>query len=124
MNAAVIGSGGGALAVAADLARSGHRAVLADLPDFAANLDPVREHGGVRVVAGLYGTRVEQVEVAPDVQSAVAGAEVVIAVVPCFGHEPIVGAVGPLLRDGQSLLFFGEGSGAIVARRALPANGA
>jgi opine dehydrogenase len=119
VSTAVLGSGGGALAVAADLARAGRDPVVADLPQFSANLDPVREGGGVRVVAGLYGTSVEPVRVARDVASAVRGAETVIVVVPCFGHEPFMEVLSPLLEDGQTLLFFGEGSGAIVARRAL-----
>lgn len=59
MTVAVLGSGGGALAVAADLARSGRDPALADLPAFAPNLLPVLEQGGVKVVAGLYGTRIE-----------------------------------------------------------------
>jgi opine dehydrogenase len=123
MTVAVLGSGGGALAVAAELARAGRDPILADLPAFAGNLSPVREQGGVRVVAGLYGTRLEPVPVAETVAKAVTGSELVIVVVPCFGHEPFVQVLVPLLADGQSLLFFGEGSGAIVAWRALAAAG-
>jgi len=120
---AVLGSGAGALAVAADLAHAGRDVVLADLPEFAGNLASVREQGGVRVVAGLYGTRVEQVPVAADVAEAVDGTELVIVVVPCFGHEPFMRVLSPLLEDEQSLLFLGEGSGSIVARLALAAAG-
>src|SRR5262245_45830340 len=116
MRVAVLGSGAGALAVAADLARAGHEPALADLPAFVGNLAPVREHGGVRVLAGLYGWRVEPVRVAPDVAVAVQGAELTIVVVPCFGHEPFVEVLTPLLEDAQALLFFGEGGGALVAR--------
>lgn len=115
----MLGSGGGALAVAADLAHAGRDVVLADLPEFAGNLAPIREQGGVRVVAGLYGVRVERVRVAEDVAEAVASAELVIVVVPCFGHEPFMEALTPLLQEGQSLLFFGEGSGSVIARLAL-----
>jgi opine dehydrogenase len=116
---AVLGSGGGALAVAADLSHAGRDAVIADLPEFASNLEPVRAQGGVRVVAGLYGIRIEPVAVADGVEQAVDGAELVIVVVPCFGHEPFMRVLAPLLREGQSLLFFGEGSGSLIARLAL-----
>jgi opine dehydrogenase len=116
---AVLGSGGGALAIAADLASAGRDAVLADLPEFAENLAPVREQGGVRVVAGLYGARIEPVRVAEGVAEAVHGAELVIVVVPCFGHEPFMRVLAPMLAEDQSLLFFGEGSGSIIARVAL-----
>jgi opine dehydrogenase len=120
---AVLGSGAGALAVAADLAHAGRDVVLADLPEFVPNLLPVREQGGVRVVAGLYGARVELVRVAGSVEEAVDGSELVVVVVPCFGHEPFVRALTPLLKEEQSLLFLGEGSGSVVARLALVAAG-
>jgi opine dehydrogenase len=123
MTTAVLGSGGGAFAVAADLSRAGRGPVLADLPHFSSNLDPVRDQGGVRIVAGLYGAKVEPVRVASSVGEAVGGAELVILVVPCFGHEPFMEALAPVLAEGQVLLFFGEGSGAIVAARALARQG-
>lgn len=119
MKVSVMGSGGGALAVAADLARSGRKVILADLPQFMDNLVPVKERGGVNITTGWRGTELHPVEVAADVPSAVADAELVIVVVPCFGHEPFIDVLAPVLRAGQSLLFFGEGSGALVARRAL-----
>ena len=116
---AVLGSGGGALAVAAELARADRKPVLADLPMFSSNLDPVREQGGVMVASDWHGPQLAAVEVADDLGSAVTGAGLVIVVVPCFGHEPFAAALAPILQDGQALLFFGEGSGSIVARRAL-----
>ncbi len=123
MKFAVLGSGGGALAVAADLARSGREAVLADLPPFMANLDAVREHEGVRISTGWYGLEEQPVGVADSIADAVRGADLVIVVVPCFGHEPFMEVLTPLLQAGQSLLFFGEGSGSIVARGSLAAAG-
>lgn len=119
----MLGSGGGALAVAADLAHAGRDVLVADLPEFASNLDPVRAQGGVRVVAGLYGARIEPVAVADTVRDAVEGAELVAVVVPCFGHEPFMRELTPVLREGQSLLFLGEGSGSIVAHVALAGAG-
>jgi opine dehydrogenase len=123
MNVAVLGSGGGALAVAADMARSGREVTLADLPAFAGNLDAVRERGGVGVATGWSGVQQEPVGVADSVTKAVEDAELVLVIVPCFGHEPFMRELAPVLRPGQSLLFIGEGSGSIVARRALTAAG-
>jgi opine dehydrogenase len=123
MKMAVLGSGGGALAVAADLARGGRETVLADLPEFTVNLDPVREQGGVKVSTGWLGIEQQTVGVASSVEEAVDGAGLILVVVPCFGHEPFMNVLAPLLQAGQSLLFLGEGSGSIVARRALAAAG-
>lgn len=122
MKVTVLGSGGGSLAVAADLARAGREAVLADLPQFAANLDPVRTNGGVTVESDWHGPTLQQVTVADEVATGIEGAELVIVVVPCFGHEPFMEVLAPALQDGQWLLFLGEGSGSIVARRALLAH--
>jgi opine dehydrogenase len=119
MKAAVMGSGGGALAVAADLARAGEDVVLADLPAFMPNLDTVREQGGVTVSTGWYGPQPQAVSVAPSVDDALDRADLVLVVVPCFGHEPFMDVLAPLLAPGQSLLFLGEGSGSIVGRKAL-----
>jgi len=116
---AVLGSGGGALAVAADLARAGREVLLADLPQFASNLEPVAAAGGVKVASGWLGDQLQPVRVAGSVAEAVEGAELVVVVVPCFGHEPFMEVLAPLLDPDQSLVFFGEGSGSIVARQAL-----
>ncbi|HLH24595.1 MAG TPA: NAD/NADP octopine/nopaline dehydrogenase family protein [Chloroflexota bacterium] len=123
MSVAVLGSGAGALAVAADLARAGRDPVLADLPAFAANLAPVRARGGVTMMLGWDGPQVAPVRVADDLAAALRGADLAILVVPCFGHAPFLEALAPLLHDGQTLLFFGEGSGTLTARRALRAAG-
>ncbi len=119
MKVAVLGSGAGALAVAAELSRSGRDTMLADLPQFRQNLNPVREAGAVAVTSDWHGVSLEPVGVAEDLAAAVADATLVVVVVPCFGHEPFSDALAALLDDGQAVLFLGEGSGSIVARRAL-----
>lgn len=123
MSVAVIGTGAGALAVAADLSRHGRDPVIADLPQFAANLEPIREKGGVSVTSEWHGSQVEPVRVADTVELAVESSDLVIVVVPCFGHQTFADLLAPLLSDEQTLLFLGEGSGSIVARRALQAAG-
>src|SRR5205823_6838837 len=49
--------------------------------------------------------------------------ELVTVVVPAFGHEPFMRVLASALRPGQSLLFFGEGSGSLVAWQALGSRG-
>ena len=116
---AVLGSGGGALAVAADMSRHGRDAVMADFDDFRSNLEPVAQKGGVCISDDWEGDIYYSVEVAPSIAEALEGAELIVVAVPCFAHERWVEALVPHVERGQTLLFVGEGSGAIVARRAI-----
>ena len=121
MKVAVLGSGGGALAVAADMSRHGRHTVLADFDDFAANLAPVAERGGVTVSNDWYGPANHPAAVAGSIPEALDGAELVVVVVPCFAHHRWVEAIAPHITSAHTVLFLGEGSGAIVARRAIVA---
>ena len=146
MKVAVLGSGAGALAVAADMSRHGRDTVLADFDDFGANLEPVAESGGVTVcndwhdapvepvagapvepatAAGLpdadapdTGVALEPVAVAAGIPEALDGAELAVVVVPCLAHERWVQAIAPHVTADQTIVFVG-GGGAIVARRAI-----
>lgn len=116
---AVFGSGGGALTVAADMARHDRETMLCDFDDFRRNLDPVAERGGVVVHSEWFGPVHQAVAVADSVEEALDGARLAVVVVPCFAHERWVEALAPHIDRSQVLLFLGEGSGAIVARRAI-----
>ena len=51
MKVSVLGSGAGALSVAAAFSAKGHEVTLADLPAFEENLSPIRKRGGIEVVS-------------------------------------------------------------------------
>ena len=139
MKVAVLGSGAGALAVAADMSRHGRRTVMADLdgerpkpdpvversrpdgerpmPDGEqAEPDPVAERGGVLVADG--GPAITYpVDVAGSVSEALAGAELAVVVAPCDDRERWARAIAPHATPDHTVLLVGEGGGAIVARR-------
>ncbi len=119
MRVAVMGSGGGALATAAQLGEAGKDCVMADLPQFAANLAPVKAQGGVKIISGWAEPRVIPVRVAEEVESAVVGADLVLIVVPCFGHEAWAERLAPVVEPEQRIVFFGEGGGSLVLWRQL-----
>ena len=48
LNVTVCGCGSGGLAMAADLSMLGCRVNLYEVPAFKANLQPIREQGGIR----------------------------------------------------------------------------
>ena len=132
MKVAVLGSGPGALAVAVDMARHGRATTLADFDDFRSSLEPVAANGAVTVIlAGsipethpvtVADTHPEThpVTVATDIPEAIHDADFIVIVVPCSAHDRWVDAIAPHVTADQTVLFLGEGSGAIVARRAIP----
>ena len=87
MKVAVLGSGSGAPAAAADMSRHGRAVTRADLDD--------------------------------DVPAALDGAELIIVAIPAPAHDLYVNAIAPHVTAHQTVLFLGEGSGAIVARRVI-----
>jgi len=119
MRVAVCGSGPGGMALAAHLADAGRATTIVDRPEFATNVSAISRLGGVETRSGWWGSRVVPVEATHDVGEAVAGADVVVVSVPAFAHDAWVADVAPVLRDHAALLFMGEGSGSLVARRAL-----
>ena len=116
MKVAVLGSGAGALAVAADMSRHGRRTVMADLDGEQKELDPVAERGGVLVADGGR-TATHPVDVAGSTTEALAGAELAVVVAPCDDRERWARAIAPHATPDHTVLLVGEGGGAIVARR-------
>ena len=112
---AVLGSGPGGLAIAAEASERSHQALLADLPDFSHHLDAVRQRGGVVLDSNWSGDATRKVVVADSVAAAVSDAEVVIVSVPALAHHQLATAAIPHLRRGATLLFVGEGGGSLVA---------
>src|SRR5262245_60187631 len=120
MRVAVLGGGAGGHAVAAECTWAGHEVTLVEMPDFASTIEAVRRTGVVEVLGrGRDPVPARLAGVTTDVAKAVPQADIVFIIVPCFGHEPMARACAPHLRDGQRVVFFGEGSGALVMRKVL-----
>lgn len=116
----VLGSGAGALTIAGELGLAGVEVTLADFPEFAANLDPVAEAGGVRIKCDWHGpTPAPVARTSDDPARAAKGAPLVVVSVPSFGHAPFAEALAPVLEDGQTVLWMGEGGGTLSLVSAL-----
>jgi opine dehydrogenase len=117
---AVLGGGAGGHAVAAECAWAGHEVTLVEAPEFASTIAAVRETRMVEVLErGPDPLPAKLAGATTDVGAAVREADLVFIVTPCFGHEPMARACTPHLREGQSVVFFGEGSGALILRKVL-----
>ena len=134
MKVAVLGSGAGALAVAADMSRHGRRTVMAELDGERARLEPVRAAGNITTTdtttdtaaasdgardADTHAASAYPVDVADSVAEALAGAELVAVVAPPDTRGRWARAVAPHTTPDHTVLFLGEGGGAIVARRVI-----
>jgi opine dehydrogenase len=113
--AAVMGSGPGGLAIAAELSERGYVVSLADLPAFSHQLEVVRDRGGVIIDSNWSGDVMRSVVVADSIAAAVSEAELVVISVPAVAHELFIEAIVPDLQHGATLLFVGEGGGCLVA---------
>jgi len=121
---AVLGGGAGGHAVAADCALAGHAVTWLELPQFAGALAPVQATRTIEVVGRGPDPLHAKIEtITTDFAQAVPKADLLFIITPCFGHEPMSEACAPHLRDGQAVVFFGEGSGSLVLRKVLKDRG-
>ena len=104
MKIAVLGSGNGGCAVAFDCAQHGHQVNLFDFELFPERIQGIKDTGGIFAEGELDGF-------APihyaghDVQEAVSGTEMIIAVGPAYSTRPFAAASKPYLRKGQMILI-------------------
>lgn len=119
-NVAVMGGGGGGQTIAADLTLDGHSVRLFEHPKFAASLQHVKKKSGITASGSGRDRDFAKIRlVTTNAKSAVKGADVIIVVVPCFGHAAMSEAVIQHIEPGQTVAFLGEGSGSLVFRQLL-----
>jgi len=115
----ILGAGHGGLALAAHLARQGHRVSLWNRSP--ERLAAVRERGGIRLSTPTSSDRHAPIAVATsNMAAALAGARLVLVAVPASGHHEVARECAPHLRDGQAVLLLpGRTGGSLEFRRAL-----
>ncbi|MBI3985323.1 MAG: NAD/NADP octopine/nopaline dehydrogenase family protein [Lentisphaerae bacterium] len=120
---AILGCGAGGMAMAADLTLAGLRVHLFELPEFAENVKAIQVQGGIELKGASRTGRVMPARVTTDPAAALADAELVLVSVPVFGHQRMVEAVAPHVRDGQFVLFNTGYWAALRFRKALTQDG-
>ena len=103
MNVAVLGAGGGGLAVAYEWASQGHRVSLYAQRAHDHHLAPVRERGGIQAEGALEGF-VPLETVTCDIAEALQGAEVVFVVGPAYATEPFGADARGHLHPGMTVV--------------------
>lgn len=101
---AVLGSGHGACTYSAWLGKRGHTVRLCDSKQFADNLTAIAQAGGMELTMSESGFGKISL-VTTDFAEAIADVEVILVVVPGFGHAPMAKALAPHLKSGQIVVL-------------------
>ena len=110
----VLGAGNGGSAIAGDMTLAGHHCRLFEFPEFAANIEPIQEQGGIRVT-GVARTGFARLELATtNLAEAVEGADLIMATTVALAHERLARELAPHLQDGQVIILW-PGSGGTLA---------
>ena len=105
MKIAILGAGNGGMAAAADMTLAGHEVRLFEFPQFKDNLEPIRKRGGIDLAGvGRHGFA-QLAMVTTELTEAIEGIEMIIAVMPAYGHIPLAKLSAPHLKDGQIVVL-------------------
>lgn len=119
MKVAVLGSGNGACAVAADLALLGHEVSLFDFDSFTVNIDAINLQGGIYCKGKIEGFA-KLKYAGHDIQKAIESAEFILAIGPAYSTSAFAQAVKPHIRSEQYICVCPSScGGAIVFKRTL-----
>ncbi len=115
----VAGAGNGGHAMAAHLSLSGFPVRLYEMPEFAANLRPAQELGGIEL-NGTLGEGFARPElITTDVAAAVRGASHIFVVTQALGHERLAELCAPHIEEDQSIVLFPGSGGSLQFARTL-----
>ena len=119
MKIAVLGSGNGGCAVAADYALKGNDVSIFDFPQFPSNIDAIANANGIKITGQLDGF-------APisyagyDMLKATQSADLIFVVGPSYSHLPMAQAYKKVMRTGQKIIICpGTNGGALVFKKEL-----
>lgn len=118
---AVLGAGHGGMAMAAHLALMGHRVNLFNRGE--ERLWGVRSSGAIEIIGEVEGFG-ELNMATTSMEEAIRGVEIIMVVVPAFGHRWMAEQMAPYLVDGQIIVLHpGRTMGALEFRQVLTAAG-
>ena len=121
----ILGAGNGGMAMAYSLARQGNEVCIYDSPKFPAQINAVKEKGGIEAVAELNGAPMLDAGFAKialattDIQEAMKFADILMMVCPSFAQEIMFGDMIPYLRDGMKLFIVPGNYGGLILNKKL-----
>ena len=119
----VLGGGNAAFAVAAKLALDGARVTLCELPDFRPMVAPIETDGAIELL-GVAGQGIASLAgVTTDFAAALAEHELVLLIIPSYGHRAFAAACAGHLQSGQVVVLMPGNLGALEFARLVREQG-
>lgn len=119
MKIAVLGSGNGGCAIAADLSLGGHEISMFDFEAFPVNVHAIQAQGGI-VCSGKIEGFAPVTYCGHDLERAISGAEYIFVVGPAYSIASFAEAVKPIVASGQSFCICPSSNcGAILFKHGL-----
>jgi opine dehydrogenase len=113
----IIGAGNGGTAIAGDMTLAGHNCRLFEFPEYARNIKPIIEKGGIEVT-GIARTGFAKIGLATSkIDQAIKGAEVIMVATQALSHERFAREAAPYLGDGQAVILWPGSGGTLVVRK-------
>ncbi|QZY56516.1 NAD/NADP-dependent octopine/nopaline dehydrogenase family protein [Crassaminicella profunda] len=122
MKIAILGSGNGGVAAAADWSLAGHQVRLFDFKQFSANIDAINKKGGIEVKGAIQGFA-KLAYAGHDIEKTLDGAEFILVIGPAYSSEAFGKACKSYLKKEQMVCICPSScGGAIVFKNAVGLN--
>ena len=119
MKIAVLGSGNGGCAVAADCALHGNEVSIFDFPQFSSNIKAIASAKGIKATGQVAGFA-PIAYAGHDIGIATQGADLIYVVGPSYAHLPMAKAYKAVMQTGQKIIICpGTNGGALVFKKEL-----
>lgn len=110
MQIAILGAGNGGVTAAADLTMKDFSVRLFDLEQFAHNIRAIEKSGGISFVEQGKETFIKPSLLTTNIDEAIAGADIVLLVVPSDAVEYFAALSAPYLEENQVVMINGAAS--------------
>ena len=120
----ILGGGNTAFAVAANLTLNGASVTLCELPEFSQMVDPIRESRQITLDGVAARGTAEVARVTTDFAEGLADTELVLLIIPAYGHRAFAEACATHLRAGQMVVLMPGTLGSLEFVRVLREKGA
>ncbi len=125
MRVTVIGAGNGGLTAAYVLASSGNEVCLYDSPKFPAQVNAIKEKGGITALSEDNGAKMlfpgfEEISLATtDIEKAMEFSDTFMMICPSFAQEIMFSTMLPYIKDGMKIFIVPGNYGGLVLNKML-----